>query len=104
MQGLATLALGRALASLARRTKRPSERKLRVGFALIAHGLDSLHHELEAVSSPLGARDRLLKVQEGLGIVEFLAEFFDEGMNLRVAEEKFAAEAGLQKQLFVQDI
>jgi len=48
---------------------------------LLAHDLHPLRHELQAVSTPLGTRDCLFDGEEGLGVVQFLAQLFHEGMD-----------------------
>src|SRR5215472_6745454 len=70
-------------------------------FALLPHYLDSLDHELEAIPAPFGAGDGGFDFFEGLGIVELLAQFLDEGMNLGVDEKHLAAESGSEEQFFV---
>ena len=75
---------------------------LGTGFPLLAERGDALNHELEAVSAPFGARDCLFNLQEGIGIIKFLTELFDEGVNFGVDQEHLAAEAGLKEQFFIQ--
>jgi hypothetical protein len=64
---------------------------------LLAHHLDPLDHELEAIPAPFGARYRLLNIEKGFGVVQFLAQLFEEGMDLGVDQKQLAAKAWLQE-------
>jgi hypothetical protein len=71
--------------------------ELGAGFSLLAHGGHALDHELEAVPAPLGTRDCLFNLKEGIGIIELLAQIFDEWVDFGVDQEHLAAETGLKK-------
>ncbi|HEX3822700.1 MAG TPA: hypothetical protein VHW45_20380, partial [Candidatus Sulfotelmatobacter sp.] len=68
----------------------------------LAHLLDPLHCELEAVSTPLGMGQGLFDVEEELWIVKLFAQLFDERMDFRVDQKQLPTETGRQEEFFVQ--
>src|ERR1035438_6191945 len=68
----------------------------------LAHHLDALEHELQAILAPLRVGDDFLDVVKHLGIADLLAQLFQEGMDLRENDKHLSAERGLQEQVFVQ--
>src|SRR5579871_151136 len=72
------------------------------GLAFLAQHFDALNHELQPVLSPFRAGHGFLDAEKEFGIVELGAQFFDDGMDLGVNEEKLSAEARLQEQFLVE--
>lgn len=68
-------------------------------FAAVFHILRDL---LQALAGSLRSGRNLLDMQKQVGIIQLLANLFQEGFDLGENKKHFAAAAGLHKELFVE--